>query len=284
MVIFDSNHLFNELKVCLIVDTNTNMPFLKMKFIHLLILSLTIISCKTKISLNPDNDFKPSNSFNHIKHIRVESQKSPIYLKEMNKYRDRLEPKYFVDYVIQHVLKKPEHKKYITDRRLLKKLKNNTCYENYVLISDTLNNGDECEIEIKLKVFEKQKHKLDYDREGNFLIKVDGKYPYGAIYSECPETEIKSFQVKINEKELNADLKDFQNLYNPNFCNFGGHQRILEAYEDGDYLYIYIFGGGAASQYFAKLIFDKSGFITSIITEYVPLSIYGSFSEDFIGY
>ncbi len=258
-----------------------------MKLIWVLILSLIIISCGTKIPQDSGNDFKPSSSFNHIKHIRVESQKSPIYSKEMETYGDLPQPKYFVDFVIQNLLEKPEHKKYITDRRLLKKLKNDTCYENYVLISDTLSNGDKCEIEIKLNVFDKQEHKLDYDPESKLLIKIDDKYPYGSIYYEYPkypEKEIKYLSVKIDDKELNTNLKNFPNLYNPNLCNFGGHERILEAYEDGDYLYIYIFGGGAASQYFAKLIFDKSGFITSIITEYVPLSIYGSFSEDFIGY
>jgi hypothetical protein len=59
---------------------------------------------------------------------------------------------------------------------------------------------------------------------------------------------------------------------------------MSELYEDGDNLYIYIFGEQAADSYFAKLIFDKSGFITSIITDYVPLSLYGSFGKDFIGY
>jgi hypothetical protein len=248
------------------------------------ILALMVISCSPKLNTKANNNLRPSNSFDHIKHIRKESQKNPIYRKELEKYRDKTIPKYFVDYVIKNLLKKPEHKKYITDRRLLRKLKNSACYENYVSISDTLSNGDECEIVIKLKAFNKLKHKLEYDTESNFLIKVDGKHPYGAIYAKYPETEIKSFAIKINEKELNISLEEFQNLYNLNFCYFGGHERILEAYEDGDYLYIYIFGAGSASQYFAKLIFDKSGFITSIITEYGPLSVYGSFSENFIGY
>ena len=56
-----------------------------------------------------------------------------------------------IDYIIKNSLKKPEHKKYITDRKLLRKLKNNTCWENYILIRDSLDNGDKCEIEIKLQ-------------------------------------------------------------------------------------------------------------------------------------
>jgi hypothetical protein len=254
-----------------------------MKFIGFFLISLSFVffSCETKLSENIDNriDIKTSKSFNHIDHIRKESEKKPWH-----KNTDKTQPTYFVDYTIENLLKSTGHKKYITDRRLLRKLKNITCWENYILIKDTLSNGDKCVIEIKSQNFSDKEHKLVYEKETNYLIEIDGKYPFGTINAEYQKKELKSLTIKINGKKLNTNIEEYKNLYNPNFCNFGMHIRIAEVYEDGDNLYIYIFGGNAADTYFAKLIFDKSGYITSIVADYFPLSIYGSFGKDFIGY
>jgi hypothetical protein len=196
-----------------------------MKIISLFLFTLLITSCGTKIS--ESNNFKTSDTFDHISHIRKESQKSPLYRKELDKYRDKTQPKFFVDYVIKNLLKNSEDKKYITDRRLLRKLNNDTCWDNYLSINDTLSNGDKCEIEIKLQNFEHTEHKVIYDKESGFLISVDGKHPFGAVYTKYPKYELKSLTIRINDKEIDTNFEEYKNLYNPNFCNFGMNVRII---------------------------------------------------------
>jgi len=66
-----------------------------------------------------------------------------------------------------------------------------------------------------------------------------------------------SLRIRINGRELDTQLNQYNNVYEPDFCEFGGHRRATEAYEDGDNIYVYLFGGNAANGYFAKLIFDK---------------------------
>ncbi|MCG8804033.1 hypothetical protein [Tenacibaculum finnmarkense] len=257
-----------------------------MKLIPLscLLMVLIFVSCESQSTKaekpyisEESNKIKNSNSFDHIKHIRKVSKK-----RETD--GDQLDQEYFVDYVIENLLEKPEYKKYITDRNLLRKLENKVCWDNYVLISDTLFNGDKCKIEIKTQDFVPQKHKLKYQNKSNFLIEVDGEYPFGAVYSKHPREELESLEIKINGKSLKTKIESYKNIYEPEFCNFGGYIRITEAYEDGDNIYIYLHGGLAADSYFAKLIFDKTGFVTSIIADYSPLSEYGSFGDHFIGF
>lgn len=221
--------------------------------------------------------YKPSNKFDHINHIRENSRTGQLDGVDHN-------PKYFVDYVIENLLEQKQHRKYITDRKLLRKLNNKVCWDNYVSIVDTLLNGDKIEIEIENQDFDTINRTLIYHNKSNFLIEIDGKNPFGAVYSKQPNKEIKSLSIEINGRLLQTSIDKYQNLYEPEFCNFGSYQKITEAYEDGDNIYIYIFGGNAADSYFAKLIFDKtSGYITSIIADYGPLSDYGSFGDHFIG-
>ena len=53
---------------------------------------------------------------------------------------------------------------------------------------------------------------------------------------------------------------------------------------NGDYFYIYIYGGTGSDTYFAKLIFDKNNYIKKIVTEYADLSQFGALRLGFIGY
>lgn len=265
-----------------------------MKNSHLIILSVlfVFISCENKInkesvgkvvtSEKPIDKIsakviKPSKSFNHIEHIRKNSRKGET---------DGVlaQPEYFVDYVIENLLEKPGHKKYITDRNLLRKLRNEVCTDDYILISDTLSNGDKCEIKIKLGEFFPKDHNIKYIGENEFIENINGKQPYGAAYGN-PKMALKFLSIKVNNEDIHTQVEEYDNLYNLDFCNFWGFKRIAEAYEDGNNIYIYLYGGNAADSYFAKLIFGKSsGYITSIITDYRPLSEYGSFTERFIGY
>ena len=223
-------------------------------------------------------EYKSSTSFDHIKHIRAYSDIGAS---------DEIEesPKYLVDYVIENLLQKKRDSIFITDRKLLRKFDNKVCWNDYVLISDTLLNGKKLRIEIKSREFDLYGKKMVRDTGTNFLIEIDGKWPFGATYGDQPEREIETLTIEINGSEINSSVTSYKNLYEPNFCNFGMHTRITEAYEDGEFIYIYIFGGGAAGSYFAKLIFHKTdGYQTSIVADYVPLSQYGSFGEHFIGF
>lgn len=235
-----------------------------------------VIQGENKIQ-KQDEFYRPSTTFDHISHIRNMSRKGSID-------GEAYEIKYFVDYVILRLLKKPEYIKYITDRKLLRRLKNEICWDNYVLISDTLANGEECRIVIKSQDFEPSNHQLKYQDKSNFLVEVDGKWPYGGVYGKYPFRELESINIEINKIKIDTRINKYDNLYEPEFCNFGSYRRITEAYEDGDNIYIYIFGGNAADSYFAKLIFNRSGFVTSIIADYGPLSKYGSFGKHFIGF
>ena len=164
-------------------------------------------------------------------------------------------------------------------------MKNKVCWNNYVSIIDTLLNGEKIEIELKSQEFDTLNRSFKYQDKSNFLIEVDGSYPYGAVYGNKPSEELESLTIKIDGKEIETDIDKYRNLYEPAFCNFGSYQRITEAYEDGENIYIYLYGGNAADSYFAKLIFNiTKGFVTSIIADYSDLSEYGSFGEHFIGF
>jgi hypothetical protein len=75
-------------------------------------------------------------------------------------------------------------------------------------------------------------------------------------------------------------------LYNGNICSNFSLFKQIEAYEslNGEFIYIYLFGGNSAGTWFAKLIFDHDKYVTRIVTDYYPLSIHGSFKSSFIGY
>ena len=266
----------------------------KLKYQFTILVILSLFSCrpntsnqaiqktniKTTIQVKKPTiqSYYPSSEFDHIEHIRNNSRIGEIDGKEHD-------PKYFVDYVIENLIQKSEYKKYITDRKLLRRLKNNICWDRYVLIKDSLSNGEEIRIEIETKSFNSEDHQLKYGSKSNFLIEVDEKYPFGSVYSNEPDKELESLSIQIGSRELKTSIEEYQNIFEPKFCNFGSHQRITEAYEDGENIYVYIFGGEAADSYFAKLIFNTDvGYITSIIANYGPLSDYGSFGSHFIGY
>jgi len=264
----------------------------KIKYQLLLLFIISLFSCQHKVEDKkyniPENttpetheniklEYYPSHQFDHIDHIRRNSKIAKL---------DGVaqEPNYFIDYVIENLLEKVEYKKFLTDRKLLRKLNNEICWENVVWIRDSLTNGDKIEIDIRSDTFDPKNHQYQYHKETKRLTLIDGMKFHGTIDTK-PKTEVELVRIKINERELNISIDKYLNIYEPKFCYFAGYSRITEAYEDGEFIYIYIFGGNAASSYFAKLIFNKNdGYITSIISDYGTLSKYGSFSSKFIGY
>jgi hypothetical protein len=194
----------------------------------------------------------------------------------------------FIDYTIKNFLKNPSDIKYISNRTILPKLKQTTCDSVQTKIIGTLSKGETVEILIQTGQFDSTKHTISRYKEkeyGDAIEKIDGQYPYGGEYG-MPNNEVKIFSVTVNGKQLKIPKAAYQNLFEPNMCSDGYFDRKIEAYSsiDGQFIYVYIYGGNAASTYFAKLIFNKKKYLTKIVADYYSLSIHSSFRDSFIGY
>lgn len=243
----------------------------------LLFLSTLFIMISCSKSMDKSSKIKveetPINIDTQINFLREGSTKSEIIVGS-EKYE------YLIDYIRGELLDKPEYDNHLIDKRLLNKLNNVFCNDSYAKITDQLENGMECEIEIRSVSKLLPDQELIYDGNRN-IIEVNGKYPYGAEYENSDSSVgcLSSISLKINGITKHYNLDSIVGLYNPNFCHFGGFTRMIEAYEHNDYIYIYIQGGNAASTYYSKLIFDHTQFITEITVPYHYLSITGSFNH-----
>lgn len=191
----------------------------------------------------------------------------------------------FVDYTIDNLLDKPSYKCFISNRNLLKKLKLLSCDSHKIIIRDTLKNGEICNITLTTGTFEPKNHKIVANEDSSTIKEIDDQYPYGGVYG-IPKIEIKNLNLEINGLRLNIPHSTYGNFYYPNLCENYGFIRQVEAFEslNGKYIYLYLYGGNAAGTYFAKLIFDKTKYITKIVSDYYPLSIHSSFIDNFIGF
>lgn len=193
--------------------------------------------------------------------------------------------KAFVDYTIEHLLENPADSCFITSRNLLTRLKIKSCDSSTTIIEDKLKNGKTCQITISTREFEASTHSIKANEDSSSIKEIDGQYPYGGQYG-IPEVEIGLIEIKIDGKKLYIPTKAFGNFFYPVMCNNYGFARQIEAYEslNGEFIYLYIYGGNAAGTYFAKLIFDHKQYKTKIASDYYPLSIHDSFRENFIGF
>ena len=112
---------------------------------------------------------------------------------------------------------------------------------------------------------------------------IDGKFPYGGLYGRI-NRELSNINFKINSQQLELDKDAIPSINEPMFCEGSMLGNGIEAYQDGENIYIYISGGNAADTYFGKLVFDQTGFVTSIMVDYVSMSRYGCFSDEFLGF
>jgi hypothetical protein len=193
--------------------------------------------------------------------------------------------KAFLDYTIENLLDKPSDKCFISNRNLLKRLKIVYCDSSKVVIEDQLKNGKTCEITVLTGEFQVSKHSIETNMDSSSIKTIDGQYPYGGQYG-IPEVEIKKIEIEVNGLKLEIPTKAYSNFYYPLMCDNYGFDRQIEAYEslNGQYIYLYVYGGYAAGTYFAKLIFDHKEYKTKIASDYYPLSIHGSFHKSFIGF
>lgn len=223
--------------------------------------------------------YRPSSKFDHIEHIRKNSRIGST---------DGMahDPKFFVDYIIENNLEKTEYKKYITDRKLLKPITVNKCDSNYILLSDIQINNNTYEIELYANKFIEEQHEVKFRKNNNDYQdyeSIDGKFPYGGLYGKI-NRELSLIKFKANNNHIKVNMEAIPSINEPKFCDRSILGNGIEAYQDDENIYVYISGGNAADTYFGKLVFNQTGFVTSIMVDYVPMSRYGCFGDDYLGF
>lgn len=207
--------------------------------------------------------------------------------------------------IVQAMIKKDSsHLKFISNRNLLPQIKRKLCDTTQVVFQDSLKGLGEIHFKMNIGKFDEVTNQITLvEKEGYGCRLINGKNPYGADfcysitngkipYKEdempLPYKEIKSIEITINgtkktiPKEVYNDLFDFYRCEGEDYF-----EREMELYSslNGEYIYLYMYGGSAASSYFTKLIFDKEGkYITRIIATYRDLLETFSFREGFIGF
>jgi hypothetical protein len=216
---------------------------------------------------------------NYLDHIHsIQNQKTKRPKKKVESNGDTT----FLDYSIRKIIEL-NNQKYITNRNLLNEIENVKCSPGFIKMEGEIE-GEKITIEIAL---------IDFDSVSNIVIwgddntisSINGLFPYGNCYSN-PEIQIDEIKIRIKDKQIEIPKSAYENLYEPNLCESFDYTKKIEAFVSNDQanIYIYIYGGTASDTYFTKLIFDKNKFITRWISDYYPLSRFGCFGEDFIGF
>ncbi|MCI4666946.1 MAG: hypothetical protein MRZ79_02215 [Bacteroidia bacterium] len=192
----------------------------------------------------------------------------------------------FIEYVLEYILEAPEDVMFISNRQLLNSLCLSDCSENSLSIHDTLKRRKEVNIKVYTRAFEAESHEISFYEGKDSLIKaVDGRKVYGAV-DKLPETQVDSISMTIGKKKIKIPAEAYEDLYDPNLCDGGYFKRPLAVYTsmNGDYMYMYIYGGKSSGTYLAKLIFDKRQYIKKIVAEYEDLLPFDSIRPDFLGF
>lgn len=140
-------------------------------------------------------------------------------------------------------------------------------------------------INIKIKIFNADLHNVKGNISEEEVKSIDGKRPFGSEYG-LPSYLFESISIEFEGQEIAIPKNAYTNLYNFNKCQSFGFTKKIEAYisKDGNFVYLYIYGGNAASTYFSKLIFNNKKYLDRTILDYGDLSQFGSFHENFIGF
>ena len=192
----------------------------------------------------------------------------------------------FLEYVIRNLLERPQDVMFVSNRDLLTSLCVAHCDEKELTIHDTLNDKRIIHFYLRTATFLPEIHEYTYYPGEDSLIETIDKLPaYGGTYS-LPATYIDSFSVTLNGKTVKVPEDAYADLYNPNLCDSELFRQPVEAYpsSDGDYFYLYLYGGSSSDTYFTKLIFNKKRFVKKIVAEYPDLIDHGALREDFIGF
>jgi hypothetical protein len=180
----------------------------------------------------------------------------------------QISPKWtFHDELIEN-LEFPRDTIYIQDRKKLEKLDGLGTSHNNAVIHYTSKAGGNVSILIASSPFNNFKHKVNYDTVFNSddkekyycqIQNINGRKAYG-IDGDIPKNEIEEFKIEWNNHWLKIPKRAYSDLFEP-------HPDI-EAYlsKNNTLLFIYLYGSDGAGSYAVKFIFNKSGYLTRLIT------------------
>ncbi|NEN21982.1 hypothetical protein G3O08_00495 [Cryomorpha ignava] len=187
--------------------------------------------------------------------------------------------------VIANNLEYPGQYKFIADRRLLRKLKG--VYNNLKIeFRDTTSKGEDIYLQMDFAKFDSVKHEITLTKNGYCCSLIDGMFPYGAEYI-LPSFQVDTLCVNIDSAIISIPFHAYSNLYNlVRSIPENEFERPIELYEsiNGEYYYLYFYGGSEASTYFGKLIFSKDEYLGRIIVDYDTLANTNSPRASFIGF
>lgn len=192
----------------------------------------------------------------------------------------------FLDYVLNNVLDHPADRMFISNRNLLDGVCVTYCGRSKVSMKDTLKDGRIVKLGLATTTFDTLGHQYTFRSETDSLISLIDSVPaYGAVEA-FPEREIDTLWISIDGKDIEVPPSAYRDLFDPNLCYNEMFRRAMMLYlsPEGEYLYLYLYGGEGANTYLAKLIFDDRGFVKKIVTEYADLASYDAYRWEFIGY
>lgn len=175
-----------------------------------------------------------------------------------------------VEYGVNYLKNNGIKEKYITNRKLLRQIKNVDCKDSlHSYFYDVLDNR--ITIDVKMS-FNKFNYKNHFIVEKSNLKHIDNQIAFGSFYG-IPSLEISCLEIIINNKKINIPESAYKNFYDVNQCTSFQLYKPIEVYssKDGDYIFIYLYGGNAADAYFSKLIFNKEKYITQIVAGHKEL-------------
>ena len=205
-----------------------------------------------------------------------------LYLTTVNKLfcQQNANDSAFIRYLLTNKVFTEEEVQFLSDKKQLKNIKAEICYDTMISFYDSSQYG-KIFLFISRQNFNALGNK-EIDRTYEFFIKINGFRPYGLWRGSCrreslPETELSSFILKINGKEIGLPDSIFDRLYNFQFCSFDiWTTRLVELYFDPvkDLVYVYLTGGYPfwGSNYLVKLIFNKNTFLRALFIDNCDIS------------
>ena len=190
-----------------------------------------------------------------------------------------------LDYLIKNKKISKLAQKHVINRFTTKAFPTVYCDSSKILLKLNKTDSTSINIDIKIKNFTPNHHKIKGNLVEENITSIDGKRPFGSEYS-LPSYSFESISIQFEGQNIFIPTKAYSNFYNFNKCQSYNFKRKIEAYvsEDGNFIYLYIYGGNAASTYFSKLIFNNKKYLTRTVVDYGDLSQFGSFRKNFIGF
>ena len=113
-------------------------------------------------------------------------------------------------------------------------------------------------------------HQLEFNKEWNFLYRIDQK-PYWGIEGRVPHRRIAGVFLSFDNTNVSIPYRDYRDLFEPNLCRrtslFGRLVCRSEAFmsEDGRRIYIYMRNGTIPSLYEVTWIIEDGEYIGRVV-------------------